>query len=481
MSERWLPSGLRGRLVAAILIVAVAVMAASFFALHLVTGSDLRGQIDDQLRADQSEFDASPAGRSETEAQLLSRAREFVSSQGYHADSRIFAIGVGGQGRPLITNEREAIAAELAEHDDEGADGDDPASGALLRASEGISTVNGPDSTELRVLTEPIEGPGGTIGTFRVAQSLAPVGDAQGSLRETLLLVGGLAILVLLCAAFWIGAVLARPLSRIAGFARDVDTTGLDRRLPDEAGPSEVRSLTRSFNVMLDRMQRSFAREREFVADASHELRTPLTIAQGELELLRREMTGEQGERLDVARRELRRMERLVSEMLILASEDSDTQMRFEAVDVADLLDDLRRDLPLMGPRHYTVADLSGTVDADPDRLAQVLRNLLGNAVAHTKENGFISVAVAAAGGTIRFEVHDDGPGFSADEAERLFERFYRSDPGRSRERAGSGLGLAIARSIVESHGGRIWAEAAGQAGGATVAFELPGYRAAPQ
>ena len=169
-------------------------------------------------------------------------------------------------------------------------------------------------------------------------------------------------------------------------------------------------------------------------------------------------------------------MERLIAEMLALAREDAGASMQAEPIDLADLLSDLRRDLPLMGRREYRVTELGGTLVADPDRLAQVLRNLVHNAVAHTAEGGAIEVAATAVGDRVRFEVIDDGPGIAADEAAHLFQRFYRG-PG-ARERDGTGLGLAIARAIIEAHGGRIWAEPA-PGHGARIAFELPGYSAA--
>src|SRR5207253_2923033 len=153
--------------------------------------------------------------------------------------------------------------------------------------------------------------------------------------------------------------------------AADVDTTDLHRRLEEGEGPTEVRSLAHSFNRMLDRLQSSFDREREFVADASHELRTPVTIAQGELDLIRRDADGSERERLDVVRRELKRMERLIGEMLTLAAQDTDAEMRHDRVAVEDLLSDLRRDAPLMGARDYRVDGLQGTVEVDPDRIAQ--------------------------------------------------------------------------------------------------------------
>ena len=466
------PAGLRARLVAAIVLVAVVVLGGTFYALHQGTGSDVRARIDDQLGSDLAEFRASPAAEARTVAGLERAGRRFIAGQGYHSESRVFAIQP--EGGPVITNERELVERELTEGE-EPADGDDAAAG-LLSAPPGLATISAPDGGRLRVLSEPLTSGGRPLGTFRVAESLGTVGIAQGSLRDTFLLVGLVALAILIAAAWWIATLAARPLTRMAIFAAEVDTAGLDRRLETARGPAEVRSLAASFNRMLDRLQRAFGREREFVADASHELRTPVTIAQGELELLRREVEGEQREHIDVVRRELRRMERLVAEMLTLASEETEASLRHERVDVGDLLADLRRDLPLMGPRQYRVDEATGTVEADPDRLAQVFRNLLSNAVAHTSEGGEVRVEAHPNGDRIRFAVHDDGPGFAPEEAERLFDRFYRTDAGRGRDTGGSGLGLAIARSIVEAHGGRIWAEAGTRASGATVVFELPGY-----
>ncbi len=309
-----------------------------------------------------------------------------------------------------------------------------------------------------------------------MGESLEQVDVAQSSLTDTLLIVGALALVALLAAALWIATLVARPLKRIAGFAAGLDTSGLDRRLAIDHGPDEVVSLADSFNHMLDRLQRAFEREREFVADASHELRTPVTIAHGELELLRRDLGPPERERLDTVRRELMRMERLISEMLTLASaEDAGAVLRREPIDLADLLSDLRRDLPLMGPRDYRVAELGGTLQGDPDRLAQVFRNLAANAVAHTGPDGVIEVRAAADGGRVRFTVSDDGPGVAEEEAQHLFDRFYRTSEGRQRDRRGSGLGLAIARAIVEAHGGTIDA-APRSSGGLEVTFELPGY-----
>ena len=117
-----------------------------------------------------------------------------------------------------------------------------------------------------------------------------------------------------------------------------------------------------------------------------------------------------------------------------------------------------------------------GILEADPDRLAQVFRNLVRNAVAHTEPDGRITLGAEADDGRIAFSVSDTGPGIAPEHLNRLFDRFYRTDAARASDEGGSGLGLAIARAIVEAHGGRIWAES--QPGrGATIRFEIPGYR----
>jgi two-component system OmpR family sensor kinase len=473
------PQGIRGRLVAAIVLVVAGVLVASFFVLHERTGSDLESRIDDQLAGDLHEFEASSAARASNSSELRHEARRFVDGQAYHPDSRIFAIEIGA-GPGVVTNSQELIEAELGQGGnriDEADEGTPTSPTGLLSAPAGLATVSAGGDSRVRVLTAPIETGGRLIGTFHVAESLRQVATAQDSLRSTFLIVGAVALLLLLGAAVWIATLVARPLDRMARFAAGLDSAELDRRLDSRGGPAEVRSLTDSLNHMLDRLQRAFEREREFVADASHELRTPITIAEGELDLLRRELSGAQGERVEVIRRELRRMEGLISEMLTLAREDAGRSLELREVEVDDLLDDLRRDLPLLGPRAYHVDHLAGTIEADSDRLAQVLRNLSSNAVTHTSAGGQINIRAQPHGDRLRVVVEDDGPGIDPLSASHLFERFYRSADGRARDRNGSGLGLAIAKAIVEAHGGRIWADPS-QGPGARVAFELPGYRA---
>src|SRR5215210_1037647 len=230
---------------------------------------------------------------------------------------------------------------------------------------------------------------------------------------------------------------------------------------------------------MLERLERAFAQQRDFVSDASHELRTPLAVLRAQVELLDRE-TDEHTRReaTRVLLRRLDEMDRLVDDLLTLASAEAGRLVQPRPIELDDFFEDVRRDLPLFGERQFHVEPVDGVLEADPDRLTQVLRNLVRNAVAHTEPGGHVAVVAAAHQGWLQVTVGDDGRGIPPDHLERVFERFHRVDESRARDRGGTGLGLAIARAIVEAHGGRIRAESRA-GGGTTIAFELPGYRPA--
>jgi two-component system OmpR family sensor kinase len=237
-----------------------------------------------------------------------------------------------------------------------------------------------------------------------------------------------------------------------------------------------VHVLAESFDHMLDRLEEAFRRQREFVSDASHELRTPLTVLRGQTELLRRVGADVEERRrvTDTLLRELDQMNRLVEDMLSLAKAESGELVRPRPLDLDDYLQDLERDLPLLGEREYRVEGLhEGTLDADPERLTQVFRNLVRNAIRHTGPGDRITLSAGAHNGRIEFCVADSGPGIPPAQLGRIFDRFYRTDEARGRDQGGSGLGLPIARAIVEAHGGRISAQ--GDPGeGTTIRIALP-------
>jgi two-component system, OmpR family, sensor kinase len=319
---------------------------------------------------------------------------------------------------------------------------------------------------------------GGEAGETGQRSPLAPVSDAQAEVEQTFLLAGGLALAAALLAGYLLAARTAAPLRRMAATAAAVDGGDLTPRIGAEgAAASEVRTLAEAFDHMLDRLDDAFARQRRFVSDASHELRTPLTAIRGQLEVLARSARPEAEEvrRVEgVAMVEMARIERLVSDLLTLARLDEDAPLERQEIPLAPYL---RR---LADAEAIDAVDIgevpAGTLRADPDRLTQVLRNLLANARRHAGAAGRVAISATASGGRLTVRVDDDGPGIDSRERERVFDRFHRSEDARDRQSGGSGLGLAIARSIVELHGGRIWVEDS-PLGGARVAFELAGFQ----
>ncbi len=309
------------------------------------------------------------------------------------------------------------------------------------------------------------------------ATPLSPVEDAQAEVERTFLIAGALTLAAALLAGYLLAARTAAPLRRMASTATAVDAGDLTPRIGAEASAAvEVRVLAEAFDHMLDRLDDAFSRQRQFVSDASHELRTPLTAIRGQIEVLARsERPGvEEVRRVEgVVMTEMARIERLVDDLLTLARLDEDAPLQRREIPLAPYLRRLAEDAPLGG---VAVGELpAGKLRADPDRLTQVIRNLLANARRHAGARGQVAISATARGARLTIRVDDDGPGIDPAERERVFARFHRSEAARDRGTGGSGLGLAIARSIVELHGGRIWVEDS-PLGGARVAFELGGF-----
>jgi two-component system OmpR family sensor kinase len=306
-------------------------------------------------------------------------------------------------------------------------------------------------------------------------------------------------MLVLLVAAGWfaIGAGL-RPLRRIEATAAGIAAGDLTRRVPEVAAPrTEVGRLSAALNGMLGQIETAFAararseaRMRRFVADVSHELRTPLFGIHGFTELYR--MGGlprrsDVDSTMDRIERESARLARLTEDLLLLARLDDQSASATPALqpapmDLRTLAADAHRDLTaldparpvsLTGPDGIPAAG-SAPVLGDEARLRQVVSNLVGNAIAHTPSGTPVRIGVGTVGGEAVLEIADAGPGIAPEQAERVFDRFYRADDSRTRTGgAGAGLGLAIAQSLVEAHCGRIeLVTAPGQ--GATFRMVLP-------
>jgi signal transduction histidine kinase len=270
----------------------------------------------------------------------------------------------------------------------------------------------------------------------------------------------------------------------MAAVAARVDAGDLDPRMPVTGRSDEVRVLTDSFNRMLDRLAEAFAGQRDFVADASHELRTPLTVIRGQLEVLaaQERPSGAEVRRVEsLVQGEIARISRLVDDLLLLAQSGQMDFLRLESVDLEPFVSELWDGVSLTAERRFERGPLPhGSLRADPDRLAQALRNLLRNAIEHTAAgDGVVRLEVEQIPpDRIRFVVTDDGAGLPVSERERVFERFHRTDPARTRAAGGAGLGLAIVRAIAEAHGGHVKAREARTGRGARFELELPVFRA---
>lgn len=231
-----------------------------------------------------------------------------------------------------------------------------------------------------------------------------------------------------------------------------------------------------ALDAMLNRLQATVERERRFISDASHELRTPLAVARVQAESLQGQSDpAVVREGLTALTRRIDGLTALVDDLLTLASADEEPGRLVEPrwVSVADYVDDLERDLPLLSDRHLTVHRCGGQILVDPGRLDQVLRNLVANATRHTAPDGHVDISFVPDADRLRVEVRDDGEGMSPEAAARVFERFGRGDAGH---RSGTGLGLPISRALVRAHGGTISVES--QLGAGTLArVTLPGYR----
>jgi two-component system, OmpR family, sensor kinase len=508
-----LPTGLRWRLSAWVAAVVLICIAVSFFAVYRGTGTQLHHQVDSEITGDLDELaraasagaEAAGAGvgaagagaqtRAGDDERARSRdtphaaseaARRYLLAQPFRATSTLqFAVITGpSRGAKTVTVANRPELFGQAKPDN----GETPAvqasenrlSHQLLTVRDGYSTLNLPDVGNLRLRKRTLTLADGTRLTVGVGEPLASVAHAQRGVARAFILAGLLALVAALAASFLIGTRFTLPLRRMAAVAAKVDAGDLHPRIHDVGRRGdELRLLAETFNHMLDRLTEAFAGQRAFLADASHELRTPLTVIRGQLEALAAQPSppAEEVRRVErLAQAEIARITRLVDDLLLLAKAEQAEFLRPEPIEFEPYLHELWDGVTLMAPRRYELGGVpAGTLTADPDRLAQALRNLLANAIAHTAPgSGLVRLDVQRFGpDRLRFLVSDDGPGIPTAERERVFERFHRTDAARDRASGGTGLGLAIVRAIAEAHGGRVRVGDV-PAAGTLVELELP-------
>ena len=313
----------------------------------------------------------------------------------------------------------------------------------------------------LRLLSRPvITASGKIVGVIQVAQSARFVDSALGEVRTLI----GVGTAVTLLAAVSIGWLLIgralRPVSELTSAADHIVATGrLDARIVQDGSTDEVGTLVRSFNLMVSRLERSFTQQRQLLADTSHELRNPLTAIRANLEIIEgMDGSDELYEVAGEARAEVLRMTRLVSDLLLLGQGDAAQAIERKIVDLAPLVERVAERALMVSPGHEIEARAveSVRVVGDADRLYQAIWNLVENALRYALASGRVRLSLQRRNGEAVIRVQDDGPGIAPEHQARVFERFYRVDPARSRRSGGAGLGLAIVRWVAEAHGGRV-------------------------
>ena len=283
--------------------------------------------------------------------------------------------------------------------------------------------------------------------------------ELQKVTELVLLIVLPLGILTALVAGWWIARFALRPIDRISRRVHAIGVSqDLSQRLHFRGPEDEVSRLASTFDGMMARLEALFNAQKRFVADASHELRTPLTAIRGNADLLRIAPPEERDEVIAAIRREAERMSRLVNDLLLLAEQDlQEKPLHLRTVDLCQLLEDgYRSTLVLAGDRISVRLEAveSIEVQADVDRLKQLVLNLADNAVKFTPDEGTVTLSLRPAGNGACIEVADTGIGIPPEAQEAIFQRFYRVEESRSTR--GTGLGLAISATIVEAHGGKI-------------------------
>ena len=334
-------------------------------------------------------------------------------------------------------------------------------------------TIGSIGDSQVRWRAVSMRSPGGELVTVAVDLS-----DVAATVRALVLLqlgIGSAVLLVLGVAGYWVVHRSLQPLVEVEKTAASIAGGQLESRVPQGDPKTEVGQLSLALNGMLAQIQRAVAasdasaekarlseeRMRRFITDASHELRTPLTTIRGFAELYRQGATGDVEMSMSRIESESRRMAGLVEDLLLLAQLDAQRPLERNRVDLLALASDAVHDARSTAPSRSIVLEFikgPGTpeVIGDEARLRQVLGNLVGNALQHTPVSAPVTVRVGTAADDTVLEVADQGPGMEQQDAQRVFERFYRADASRARASGGAGLGLSIVDSLVLAHGGRV-------------------------
>jgi signal transduction histidine kinase len=328
----------------------------------------------------------------------------------------------------------------------------------------------------------PIRVGGERVGTLIMAipaGTFNPLEQAfSQSVRDSILLAGAIALIIALGLGILFVRRLARPLEELRVAAEQISQGKLEPRVHITSS-DELGRLGRTFNQMAESLQRSEELRRQLILDIAHELRNPLMIQQSHLELLLDNVVPPTPEQLQTIYEQNLLLGRLVRDLQLLALADAgELQIVRVPTQFREILQRVIAHIhPTLEEKQIAleaqITDDLPTVSVDPQRIEQVLLNLLDNACRYTPPGGKIALSAYREDGAVHVSVRDGGPGIAPEDLPHIFERFYRGDKSRARSSGGTGLGLSIAKALIEAHGGKIWAENAPQ-GGACFHFTVP-------
>jgi len=306
---------------------------------------------------------------------------------------------------------------------------------------------------------------GEIIGIVYIATPL-PSGGLPANMIWQLLGAVLIAILLAGIAGGLLARKIATPLEGLAKAAIAISKGDLKQNVPANSDISELHSLSQTFNEMAKSLRQSDEAKKTFIADVTHELRTPLTVIKGTIETLEDgaldDLEG-RGSLLTSMMRETDRLIRMVNDLLVLTRADAGAlHLNLQNIDLTELARMRCENMRLLASRQHVelkVVGDSNPISADPDRLSQVIDNLLDNAIRHSPENSTVTVAIKPKDDGVECSVSDQGMGIPAKHLPFLFDRFYRVETSRDRVSGGTGLGLAIVRALVIAHGGKISAQ----------------------
>jgi heavy metal sensor kinase len=442
---------IRWRLAVVIAAAMIITLVAMFIALGLALENILRSDLDESLQSDSD--------------QVLAR----VTVSGAVSEEALQAIADSYAGDTLRSSF--VVVFRTEEGDVIGATGGINAApfalseedlARVLRGGTVTKTVHVDGEGDLRIRSVRLSAGGEVAGVAQVGQSAEFINSTVRDIQRVLVIVAVAGVLAAIAIGYWLARSAVQPLQRVAAVAAEIEASDLSRRIGAERAPAEVQQLADTFDGMLDRLERAFGQQRDFVMDMSHEIRTPLTALRGNIDvlLLDDSLDADAREQLERMSGEVQRLVRLTSNLLYSAHAEAGREVARQSVDLDALCLEVARQARPLRPE---VALRMGeedqvTVVGDRDLLKQLVLNLVDNALKYTPEGGTVTLSLRKEGEMAKVVVEDNGPGIPPEQLPHIFERMYRAENGRRRT-SGAGLGLAISRWIASAHGGTIEVE----------------------